>query len=230
MHRNGHNELVLEEQIRMVLVEDDLESGEALMHMLERRGIAVTFVQDLASVFEVLDTRKIDAVVTDIRLGTSSGVDLLREVRKRLGNFPVILLTGYDYLDSAIAAVKLGAQDYILKPLDDIEELLRPLRRSVHEYRLCVRNSELEKKLRASERRYRELFEHMSTGVVVLERSEPRGQFLVNSINKSAMAMDGIGRGRGVGEPVADILPMMAQNLVWFSLDQLVSVGAAGSK
>ena len=113
--------------ISLLLVEDDHESGQGIKAMLERRDVSVVLVPDAELALQEFNKGKFDIVVADIRLGAMTGVDLLREIRSKSDDFPVILLTGYDSLETAIQAVKLGAQDYILKPLDIIDDLLRQL-------------------------------------------------------------------------------------------------------
>jgi signal transduction histidine kinase len=129
--------------IRLLVVEDDFESAQGLEFMLKRRGIDVTTVPGGEEALSTFDPSRFDAIVADIRLGGMSGVDLLRRIRERETDFPIILLTAYDSLDSAIQAVKFGAQDYILKPLDDIDDLLTPVRKAVRAYRLLMDNREL---------------------------------------------------------------------------------------
>lgn len=143
--------------IRMVLVEDDRDSGEALKTMLEKSGVDVTMVTSAEDVIDNLSLADFDILVADIRLEGMSGIDLLRHVRKDAADFPVVLITGYDSLESAIEAVRLGAQDYILKPLDSIDELLIPVRNAVENHRLLVRNRELEEDLQRRCSELREL-------------------------------------------------------------------------
>ena len=159
--------------IRLLLVEDDEESGAALVNMLRKRGVDTVMEQDAALAMRRLETEEFDVVVADIRLDGMSGVELLGAIRQKAGGFPVILLTGYDSLESAIQAVRLGAQDYILKPLESIDDLLRPVRKAVKAHRLMLRNVALEAELRESERRFRSVLEH---SVDIICRIDIRGR------------------------------------------------------
>ena len=159
--------------IRLLLVEDDEESGAALVNMLRKRGVDTVMEQDAALAMRRLETEEFDVVVADIRLDGMSGVELLGAIRQKAGGFPVILLTGYDSLESAIQAVRLGAQDYILKPLESIDDLLRPVRKAVKAHRLLLRNVALEAELRESERRFRSVLEH---SVDIICRIDIRGR------------------------------------------------------
>jgi PAS domain S-box-containing protein len=89
-----------------------------------------------------------------------TGVELLEKIRDQYDDLPVILITGFDSLNSAIQAVRLGAQDYILKPFDDIESLLMPIRKAVHTHRLVAQNRRLRKELEESEARFRSVLDN----------------------------------------------------------------------
>lgn len=123
------------EKTRLLLVEDDKESGMAMNGMLTKRNMEVHSAENVEEAIKSFSTNTYDIVVTDIRLGKLSGIDLLRHIRRVNANFPVILLTGYDDIDSAINAVKLGASDYILKPLDDIDKLVIPITKAVKHHK-----------------------------------------------------------------------------------------------
>ena len=149
-----------EELIRVLLVEDDAESGTAVQAMLQRRDVAVTIVTAADEAMRELAASEFDVVVADIRLEGMSGVDLLRDIRQERPDFPVILITGFDSLESAIQAVRLGAQDYILKPVDTVEDLLLPIHKAVRSYRVILRSRALEQELRTSEARFRAVLEN----------------------------------------------------------------------
>lgn len=150
-----------EDPIRLLLVEDDNESSLLVQSMLTRRGISVCPVENGPAALDRLAGERFDIVVSDVRLGPAmSGVDLLRSVRERERDLPVILITGFDSLHSAIEAVRLGAQDYILKPFDQIEDLLLPVRKAVRTHRLEIQNRRLQQHLKESESRFRQVLEN----------------------------------------------------------------------
>ncbi|MFC1497849.1 response regulator [Verrucomicrobiota bacterium] len=141
----------IDRQIKLLLVEDDTNSANALKLMLDKRGVPTTVTANAQDALQQFKNNNFDIIVSDIRLKGMSGVDLLRHVRKEHREFPVILLTGYDSLESAIQAIRLGAQNYILKPLKVIEDLLAPVEKAVKTHRLAQRNKILETKLKESE-------------------------------------------------------------------------------
>ncbi len=116
---------------RILVVEDDEESGFALCHSLEGKGIKTTLVSSVDEAIAIWSVNLFDVIVSDIRLGELSGIDLLSYIRKEAPAFPVILITGFADLETAIAAVRLGADDFIIKPFDTIADLLAPINRAV---------------------------------------------------------------------------------------------------
>lgn len=102
---------------RLLLVEDDLSLRRALGRSLQPR-FDVTAIGDVAGAVAHLEAGRFDVVLTDLHLEGASGIELLRLVRARDGDLPVILMTGLPDVDSAIAALDLGALTYIKKPFE----------------------------------------------------------------------------------------------------------------
>lgn len=203
----------IDRQIAVLLVEDDEESGQALKGMLEKRGMVVRMVRRGEEALSILLGQPspvdapaaipgtaaspgisrqtvFDVLVADIRLDGMSGVDLLRAIREKNLEFPVILLTGYDSLESAVQAVRLGAQDYILKPLDNIDGLMVPLKKAVTSYRLVVNNRILEKRNRDARRQLENSYKEMrliADRLTELDESERRrlGQELHDQVGQN---------------------------------------------
>jgi len=140
-YKNGH-------PIRMLLIEDDVESAKSMRLMLQRRGVTVRHVLSGEEAIAIFNPADFNVVVSDIRLGAMSGVEVLRALRRDHPDFPFILLTAYDTLQTAIEAVRLGAQDYILKPLPDIETLIEPVNRAIGHSELIAENAALRDRLR----------------------------------------------------------------------------------
>lgn len=104
--------------ISILVVEDDKNVAHLLEAMLSRSGYQVYLAYDGPSAHSLIDTQEFSVAILDLNLGkdTVSGIDLLAVLRERSPKTAVILLTGYATLDSAIASVRLGAHDYMLKP------------------------------------------------------------------------------------------------------------------
>jgi len=107
----------------ILLVEDDIAFSKMLATFLERKNFKVTSVSTGADARMSLKEKTFDLLITDKKLPDDSGMDLLYFSKKEYPDTPVILMTGYAEVASAVEAIKMGALDYISKPFRP-EELL----------------------------------------------------------------------------------------------------------
>jgi len=130
-------------KIALLLVEDDEDFSLALIPRLVKRNFDVETALTAEEALDKLNSGDFDAIVADIKLPGIDGIEFLAKVRERNRDLPVVLITGYASLESAKEAVKLNASDYLLKPLESIDELLDPIYKSVYAYRLSLENKRL---------------------------------------------------------------------------------------
>ena len=132
---------------RILVVDDERSMREMLDIFLGREGYSVTECAAGTEALRLLDEKgPYDLVITDINMPGLSGFDLLREVKARFSDLPVLMITAYGSPDSAVEAMKLGATDYITKPFR-IEEIKARISAAVERRRLAEQNVELQKLL-----------------------------------------------------------------------------------
>lgn len=102
--------------IHILMVEDDQRTRMALTAMLEKAGYRVTPAADGETALQLLAQDQFDVIITDIRMNDIDGIEVLNAARNESPMPAVILLTGYGSLETAIAAIRAGAYDYLLKP------------------------------------------------------------------------------------------------------------------
>ena len=110
-----------------VLVVDDEPRIRRIVEMaLGDRGYRVLTAPSAEGARDVLERERVDAVITDLQLPGRSGLELLSEIRRTDSGLPVILITAYGTVESAVEAIKAGAFDYVLKPfgVDELEALV----------------------------------------------------------------------------------------------------------
>jgi len=115
---------------RVLFVEDDEALRVTQELYLRQEGFEVTAAPGRGVARGELGRQVFDAVVTDLRLGEEDGMDVLKDVRELQPEAQVLVLTGYGSVDSAVAAMKEGAYDYLTKPVDP-EELVRILHKAL---------------------------------------------------------------------------------------------------
>jgi DNA-binding NtrC family response regulator len=140
-----------------VLVIDDEEIiREALEALLTVEGYTVATAATGTHGIEQVSARPFDAVLLDLMLPDRNGLDVLEEIRRLDDELPVVMITAFGTIESAIAATKRGAFHYFPKPFKN-DEVLAVLRNAVERRRLVRENRELRDRLRSSAHRYDEL-------------------------------------------------------------------------
>ena len=106
------------ERHTVLVVDDDPGHRGMLEALLSRWGLAVTSAPDGKEAVERVRERPFDMVLMDIRMPDMDGITALKEIRKYNPAVPVVLMTAYSAVESAVEAMKSGAVDYLIKPLD----------------------------------------------------------------------------------------------------------------
>jgi DNA-binding NtrC family response regulator len=106
----------------ILIVDDEETHARALARFLGRRRYGTTVAVDAAEARAALAKGRPDLVLLDQRLGATDGIELVREVHDGDPDLPIIVMTAYGSVDTAVAAMKAGARDYIQKPID-LEQL-----------------------------------------------------------------------------------------------------------
>ena len=110
----------------ILIVEDDTTFAVMLQTWLSKKKFSVASVSGIAAAKKTLIESSVDLVLCDLRLPDGDGIDLLEWVSSRNINVPLIVMTSYAAIPSAVQAMKLGARDYISKPVNP-EDLLQKI-------------------------------------------------------------------------------------------------------
>jgi DNA-binding NtrC family response regulator len=108
-----------ESSSRILIIDDDRAFRVGTGALLSDEGYEVEAVPGGSSGMERLRAERYDLVLLDLKMEGDSGLDVLGRIRREGYNLPVLMLTGYATVDSAVQALKLGADDYITKPCDN---------------------------------------------------------------------------------------------------------------
>jgi two-component system, NtrC family, response regulator AtoC len=127
---------------RILVVDDDPEMARMVAEALQADGHTVEFETEWKRAVDQAVLGGHELVITDVRMGERSGLDLLAEVTRRSKDTLVVLMTAFGTLESAIQAVKEGAFDYVAKPFK-VEEIRLVARRALDQRRLLRENREM---------------------------------------------------------------------------------------
>ena len=150
------------EPIRILVVEDNPVDAIWVKRQLARintMSFEVTHVERLADAAERLSRERFDIILLDLLLPDSQGLETFLEIRNYAGGIPVVVASGIDDEELAIAAVRTGAQDYLVKDKWDGFTLSRSIVYAIERQRLLAQLGEAERSLRQSEERFRAVFE-----------------------------------------------------------------------
>ncbi|MEN8149726.1 MAG: sigma-54 dependent transcriptional regulator, partial [Planctomycetota bacterium] len=134
------------QQASILLVDDDPLILKSLSVVLSREGYDVHRAEGGTKALELIRDEGYDVVVTDFNMPEVDGMQVLREVKARKPDTEVILITGYGTIEQAVEAIKVGAYDYVCKPIID-EEMKVIIARAVESRRLRDENADLRQRL-----------------------------------------------------------------------------------
>lgn len=130
-----------------VLIVDDDEAHRGMLRMmLKTWGYETDEADDGDTAIALVRKKAFDAVLTDVRMGRVNGIESMKQILSYNPSLPVILMTAYSSVETAVEALRIGAYDYLVKPLD-FEALKNTLKRAIDHSRLSVENKELRRQL-----------------------------------------------------------------------------------
>lgn len=135
--RRAHERYFSMETARILLVDDDpaLQQALSLMVSLRMSNVQVHTADSVSQALKLLQQHEYHAIVSDIKMPGMDGFDLLAVTSQQYPEIPVLFITGHGEHDLAIQALRGGAYDYILKPVDR-DDLVASLYRALHTQRL----------------------------------------------------------------------------------------------
>ncbi|MEQ8763323.1 MAG: sigma-54 dependent transcriptional regulator [Planctomycetota bacterium] len=131
---------------RLLIADDEAIIRKSLQRLLEAEGHEVVTVENGLEALEALRDGKFDVLITDVNMPNLDGERLMLEVRRQHTDTDVIVITGYGTVESAVTAIRDGAFDYIVKPVED-EKIKSTIRRSLESRELRAENESLKRTL-----------------------------------------------------------------------------------
>jgi DNA-binding NtrC family response regulator len=131
---------------RVVVIDDEVNAAAALETLLREDGFDVERAHDGRSGLQIIDKFDPDVVLTDLRMTGMDGIELLARIKEVHPETMVILMTAYGTVKTAVKAMKLGAEDYLAKPVD-IDELEVVLQKALEKKRLLQETRVLRERL-----------------------------------------------------------------------------------
>src|SRR5215212_6842143 len=134
--------------VRVLIVDDEPSLLRALEALLRRKGYDVVALESPIAATRALAVQDFDVALLDVKMPELSGLELLTAVKHRRPEIEVIMMTGHATVETALAAVKAGAYDYLTKPFEDVEHVARQVAKAAERKSLFDRTRELEHALK----------------------------------------------------------------------------------
>jgi len=134
------------EKAKILIAEDEKTQRDLLEGFLKREGFSVEVVANGREALQRLEGNFFDTALIDYKMPELDGLQTLQEIRKLYPDLPVVMMTAYGTVETAVASMKEGALDYLTKPID-LDELLLILRRVIERTALIRENTELKAQL-----------------------------------------------------------------------------------
>ncbi|MDQ7825129.1 MAG: sigma-54 dependent transcriptional regulator [Candidatus Eremiobacteraeota bacterium] len=119
-----------EEKKRILVVDDEFSILKFMEKALGKSGYHALIASSVSEAIKILEITPVDLVITDCKMPRMSGMDLIRHVKENFRFTAVLMITGHPSIEGAVAAVRIGAEDYLTKPFT-VNELLTAVRRAI---------------------------------------------------------------------------------------------------
>ncbi|MEQ6711972.1 two-component system response regulator RssB [Pseudomonas aeruginosa] len=136
----------------LLIIDDDEVVRESLAAYLEDSNFKVLQALNGLQGLQIFESEQPDLVICDLRMPQIDGLELIRRIRQTASETPIIVLSGAGVMSDAVEALRLGAADYLIKPLEDLAVLEHSVRRALDRVYLRVENQRYRDKLEAANR------------------------------------------------------------------------------
>ena len=184
----------------ILIVEDESVLRLTFSEFLKDEGYEVETAENFTDALRTVDDTEIDLIVTDIIMSGRTGVDLLRAVRERELQMPVVMITGEPNVETAAEALRLGAFDYLPKPVTR-DRLVRVAKMALSHHAMARERDEYARRMDIYRRDLEAIFNSVKDGLVTVD-----AQMIAQQANTAALEFLGIRDDELVHRPVKDAL------------------------
>ncbi len=132
---------------KILIVDDDPSTLDMIQIMLEAQDYEVVNSYDGMNALEKIHQENFDLVITDLKMPRMNGIELLKEIKSNCPGVEVIVTTAYMTIETAISAMKIGAYDYLTKPIEDLERARMVIERAIEKGHMRSENRKLRNQL-----------------------------------------------------------------------------------
>ena len=156
----------------ILIIDDEISIRESLKSFFEDEDYIVFTAEDGDQGLDVYFNEKIDLVLTDLRMPKKDGIEVMRRIHEKEPEAPMVVVSGAGQREDIINALRMGAKDYITKPVDDLDKISHTVRQVLENKRLSDENKRYRIRLEKSEAKYRTIAENIAEGVFTVDGQE----------------------------------------------------------
>lgn len=170
----------------LLIIDDDEVVRESLAAYLEDSNFKVLQALNGLQGLQIFESEQPDLVICDLRMPQIDGLELIRRIRQTASETPIIVLSGAGVMSDAVEALRLGAADYLIKPLEDLAVLEHSVRRALDRAYLRVENQRYRDKLEAANR-------ELQASLNLLQEDQNAGrQVQMNMLSVTPWSIEGL--------------------------------------
>jgi len=159
-------------QETLLIIDDEFSIRETFSFFFQDEGYKIFTAENGETGLEIFFREKIDIVITDLKMPKKDGIEVMNAIHKKSPDTPMIVVSGAGQQEDIINALRMGAKDYITKPIEDLEMVNHVIGKALENKYLIEENQRYRKQLEKSEARYRTITENIAEGVFTVDANE----------------------------------------------------------
>jgi PAS domain S-box-containing protein len=159
-------------QETILIIDDEISIRESLSGFFEDEGYRIFTAENGEKGLEIFSRERVDIVITDLKMPRKDGIEVMDTIHDSSPDTPMVVVSGAGKKEDIINALRMGAKDYITKPIEDLEMIHHVIRKALENKHLVEENRQYRKQLEKSEARYRTITEQIAEGVFTVDSRE----------------------------------------------------------
>ena len=209
--------------IKILAVDDEKAIQNSISAYLQDYDFEVILADDGRMGLDKFREENPDLVLLDLRMPKMDGLQVLKEIKKESPLTPVIVISGAGGVSEAVTALRTGAWDYLIKPINDLDILYHAIVNALEKARLTRDNKEYAAKIRESEERYRALIENAGSAILFFDVQDQ-----VILANEAAANLYGVKKDAIGGMGIRDLFPQQDAERFIKRFHGILEKGAGG--
>jgi PAS domain S-box-containing protein len=159
-------------QETILIIDDEPSVRESLSCFFQDEGYRVVTAENGETGLELFSKERVDIVLTDLKMPRKDGIEVMTAIHEQSPDTPMVVVSGAGREEDIIKALRMGAKDYITKPIQDLEMIQHVIGKALENKRLIEDNRRYRKQVEKSEARYRTITEQIAEGVFTVDAQE----------------------------------------------------------